>query len=179
MIAGITSSRGYRRSSGHEVINCVKNWTTAPHRWCWVGSQVVTKYWNKIRNVYSTLKNQIPTRLIRRTRKVRKALRYNDILADRYLLNAIIWHVVKFGMSNRSANQSTHLYSHGLVQDCSIPIANELEILQSCAKLSICPHHSDVISTATYHPFNDQRLGQECFGRPQNISASSFDPLST
>ena len=47
-------------------------------------------------------------------------------------------------ISHHDADNSYHVIQHitmyinGLVQDCSISIANALEILQSCTKASIC-----------------------------------------
>ena len=41
--------------------------------------------------------------------------------------------------------QAKDFYIDGLVQDCSISIANALEILQSCPKPSIYPHYQSSI----------------------------------
>ena len=38
----------------------------------------------------------------------------------------------------------------GLVQDCSISIANALEILQSCTEPSICRRRDDQVKSHTY-----------------------------
>ena len=51
-----------------------------------------------------------------------------------YWLQSWVWFVFKISLSI-----STLGYTVGLAQDCSISIANALEILQSCTKPSTCP----------------------------------------
>ena len=46
----------------------------------------------------------------------------------------------------------TDTYSDGLAQDCSNSIANALELLQSCAKPSICVNRPKCVEVSLYNP---------------------------
>ena len=70
-----------------------------------------------------------------------------DACQEAHATVIVLWHVQKFVVIWGTSVDLQQRDIDGLVQDCSIFIANALEILQSCAKPSVCsancePHYT-------------------------------------